>query len=386
MGPLSKSVLFSAFGSREHSLFRYILSRLFLVIPTLLGILVVNFFVIQMTPGGPVDQFIAEMEGSGSVYMERVGSVQSDVGSDSGLASEAGDKGPGLVNGVTPEVLEAVRKLYGFDKPVDERFVDMLVSYITFDFGESFFKADTVSGLLINALPVSMTLGIWSTLLIYFISIPMGMARAIHRNSTFDVVSGTIVVTASAIPGFLFAVLLIVLFAGGSYWQIFPLRGLHSPGWEEMDLMGQIFDYLSHVFLPVISLSIGGFAGLTLLTRNSFIDELGKQYVDLARAKGLTDKAVLWKHIFRNAMLIVISGLPGTFVSMFFAGSLLIETIFSLNGLGLLSFEATMQRDFPVMFATLWIFTLIGLITGIIGDLTMHWVDPRIDFTSRSKV
>ncbi len=385
MGPLSKSVLFSAFGSREHSLFRYILSRLFLVIPTLLGILVVNFFVIQMTPGGPVDQFIAEMEGSGSVYMERVGSVQSDVGSDSGLASEAGDKGPGLVNGVTPEVLEAVRKLYGFDKPVDERFVDMLVSYITFDFGESFFKADTVSGLLINALPVSMTLGIWSTLLIYFISIPMGMARAIHRNSTFDVVSGTIVVTASAIPGFLFAVLLIVLFAGGSYWQIFPLRGLHSPGWEEMDLMGQIFDYLSHVFLPVISLSIGGFAGLTLLTRNSFIDELGKQYVDLARAKGLTDKAVLWKHIFRNAMLIVISGLPGTFVSMFFAGSLLIETIFSLNGLGLLSFEATMQRDFPVMFATLWIFTLIGLITGIIGDLTMHWVDPRIDFTSRSK-
>ncbi len=366
-------------------MFRYILSRLFLVIPTLLGILAVNFFVIQMTPGGPVDQFIAEMEGSGSVYMERVGSVQSDVGSDSGLASEAADKGPGLVNGVTPEVLEAVRKLYGFDKPVGERFVDMLVNYVTFDFGESFFKADTVSGLLINALPVSMTLGIWSTLLIYFISIPMGMARAMRRNSTFDVVSGTIVVTASAIPGFLFAVLLIVLFAGGSYWQIFPLRGLHSPGWEEMALMDQIFDYLSHVFLPVISLSIGGFAGLTLLTRNSFIDELGKQYVDLARAKGLTDKAVLWKHVFRNAMLIVISGLPGTFVSMFFAGSLLIETIFSLNGLGLLGFEATMQRDFPVMFATLWIFTLIGLVTGIIGDLTMHWVDPRIDFTSRSK-
>lgn len=364
----------------------YIIRRLLLVIPTLLGILAVNFFVIQMTPGGPVEQFVAQLEGSGSAFMERVGSEQGDAG----LAqiSQEPDSGTsqGLVRGVAPEIVEAVRKLYGFDKPVGERFLDMLVNYMKFDFGESFFKADRVSDLIVATLPVSMTLGIWSTLVIYLISIPVGIARALRRDSTFDTVAGFIAAAASAIPGFLFAVLLIVLFAGGSYWQLFPLRGLHSADWQSLSLTGQILDYLHHICLPVISMSIGGFAGLTMLTRNSFLDELTKQYVDLARAKGLTRPAVLFRHVFRNAMLIVIAGLPGTFVRMFFAGSLLIETVFSLNGMGLLGFEAAMQRDYPVMFATLWIFTLIGLLTSIVGDISMTLVDPRIDFDGRRRV
>ncbi|MDO5531791.1 microcin C ABC transporter permease YejB [Sutterella sp.] len=361
---------------------QYLLKRLGLVIPTLLGIFTLNFFVIQMTPGGPVEQFIASLEGTGSVWMERVGTAQGDPGAMSAAAEPASQ---GLLRGTPPEIVAAVERLYGFDRPVGERYLDMLGDYLTFDFGESFFKADPVISLIREALPVSMTLGIWSTLLIYMVSVPLGIARAVRRNSAFDVWTGTAVVVASAIPGFLFAVLLIVLFAGGSYLQIFPLRGLHSPGFEEMSFAGQTLDYLHHICLPVISLSIGGFAGLTLLTRNSFLDELGKQYVELARAKGVSERTVLLGHVFRNAMLIVISGLPGTFVRMFFAGSLLIETIFSLNGLGLLGFEATMQRDYPVMFATLWIFTLIGLVANIAGDIVMHFVDPRIDFTARGR-
>ncbi len=235
-------------------------------------------------------------------------------------------------------------------------------------------------------MPVSMSIGIWSTLIIYFVSIPLGIARAMKSGSTFDISTGFTVIILSAIPGFLFAVLLIVLFAGGSYFQIFPLRGLHSLGYENLPFWQQVLDYFHHMALPLISLTIGGFAGLTLLTRNSFLDELGKQYVETAKSKGLTEKAVLYKHVFRNAMLIIISGFPSTFVSMFFAGSLLIETIFSLNGLGLLGFEAAMQRDYPVMFSTLYIFTLIGLITSLLGDLLMMKVDPRIDFASRRKV
>lgn len=365
---------------------RYTLRRLLLMIPTLLGILTINFFLIQMAPGGPVEQYLAALDGSGSAYMERVGTAAFDGAGGSADTGPMNSTGAQTAfQGVSPEVVKAVEKLYGFDKPIGERYLTTLKNFLTFDFGESFFKADSVANLIKNALPVSISLGLWSTLLIYGISIPLGVARALRRDSTFDSVTGFLVVAASAVPSFLFAVLLVVLFAGGSYFQWFPLRGLHSIGFESMTLFEQILDYAHHMVLPVISLTIGGFAGLTLLTRHSFLDELGKQYVELARAKGLSEGRVLYRHVFRNAMLIVIAGLPGAFVSMFFAGSLLIETIFSLNGIGLLGFEATMQRDYSVMFATLYIFTLIGLVTSLLGDLTMMLVDPRIDFTSRGR-
>ncbi len=353
-----------------------------LIIPTLLGILTINFFVIQIAPGGPVEQFIANLEGNGTSFMERVGSSSGDFVSST--QEDTGNYAGG--RGLSDATLNAVKKMYGFDKPIIERYFEMLWNYLCFDFGNSLFKASSVVDLLINALPVSISLGLWSTLIIYFVSIPLGIARAIRRGSFFDVSSGLCVVICSSIPGFLFAVLLVIFFAGGSYWQIFPLRGLHSLDYEQLSFMEQVIDYFHHLVLPLISLSIGGFAGLSLITKNSFLDELTKQYVDTAKAKGLTEKAVLYKHVFRNAMLIVISGLPGTFVRMFFAGSLLIETIFSINGLGLLGFEAAMQRDYPVMFSTLYIFTLIGLLTSIIGDITMMKVDPRIDFTARGKV
>lgn len=360
----------------------YTLRRLLLIIPTLLGILTINFFVIQIAPGGPVEQFIANLEGNGTSFMERVGSSTGDFvpSNQEDIGNYAGGRG------LSEVTLNAVKKMYGFDKPILERYVEMLWNYVCFDFGNSLFKASSVIDLLVAALPVSISLGLWSTLIIYFVSIPLGIARAIRRGSFFDVSSGLCVVICSSIPGFLFAVLLVIFFAGGSYWQIFPLRGLHSLDYEKLSFVEQVFDYFHHLVLPLISLSIGGFAGLSLITKNSFLDELTKQYVDTAKAKGLTEKAVLYKHVFRNAMLIVISGLPGTFVRMFFAGSLLIETIFSINGLGLLGFEAAMQRDYPVMFSTLYIFTLIGLVTSILGDITMMKVDPRIDFTARGKV
>ncbi len=367
-------------------MFYYVLKRLLFVIPTLLGIITINFFVVQLAPGGPVEQYIANMEGGGDAFMERIGSSQGDFSSSN--STLAGDKGAEnkARRGLSPEILEEINILYGFDKPIHERYFDMLKSYIKFDFGESLFKASSVMQLIKQSMPVSITLGLWSSLIIYCISIPLGIKRAISAGSRFDITSGLIVVIASAIPAFLFAVLLIVLFAGGTYWQIFPLRGLHSIGYEEFSFFKQVLDYFHHIALPLIAMTIGGFAGLTMLTRNSFLDELGKQYVETAKSKGLSEKAVLYKHVFRNAMLIVISGLPATFVRMFFAGSLLIETVFSLNGLGLLGFEAAMQRDYPVMFSTLYMFTLIGLITTLIGDLTMMKVDPRIDFSSRGKV
>ena len=356
----------------------YALRRLGLIIPTLLGILTINFFLIQLAPGGPVEQFMARLDGEGTSYMERVGGAEGGAVSVSGEESlYAGSQG------VSPEMLEAVKELYGFDRPVLERYVAMLSDFLRFDFGTSLFKADSVVELVKQSLPVSITLGLWSTLIIYAVSIPLGIARAVRRGSAFDTTSGMIVVTASAIPGFLFAVLLVVLFAGGSYLKLFPLRGLHSLGYELMPFWEQVCDYLHHITLPVVAMTIGGFAGLTLLTRNSFLDELSKQYVETARSKGLTERRVLYGHVFRNAMLIVISGLPSTFIRMFFAGSLLIETIFSLNGLGLLGFEAAMQRDYPVMFATLYVFTLIGLVCSVIGDLLMMVVDPRIDFAGR---
>ncbi|MBQ9104737.1 MAG: microcin C ABC transporter permease YejB, partial [Mailhella sp.] len=330
----------------------YALRRLLLIIPTLLGILTINFFVVQLAPGGPVEQFIARMEGGGEAFMERVGSAGADVGAVADAGSAAG-AAASSTSGLSPETLQAVRELYGFDKPIFERYIDMLTDFLCFDFGESLFRAGSVIDLIVEALPVSISLGVWSTLIIYAVSIPLGVARAMRRDSAFDTTSGLFVVITSAIPGFLFAVLLVVLFAGGSYFKIFPLRGLHSQGWELMTFWQQTLDYLHHMVLPILSMTIGGFAGLTLLTRNSFLDEMGKAYVETARAKGLTERAVLYGHVFRNAMLIIISGLPSAFVRMFFAGSLLIETVFSLNGLGLLGFEAAMQRDYPVMFATL---------------------------------
>ncbi len=357
----------------------YILRRILLILPTLLGIIAINFFLIQMAPGGPVEQFIANFENTGNAFMERVGTGSEDLGQVS--ENEFDKKNYGL----TPEILKEIETMYGFDKPLYQRFWEMLKGFLVFDFGESFFKADSVVDLIKKTLPVSITIGLWSTLIIYLVSVPLGIKRALNRGSKFDVYSGITVVVASTIPAFLFAILLVIFFAGGSYFQWFPLRGLHSIGYEEMNLFEQTLDYIHHMTLPVIAMTITGFAGLTLLTRNSFLDELSKQYVETAKAKGLSTKKVLYKHVFRNAMLIVISGFPSAFIGIFFAGSLLIETIFSLQGLGLLGFEATMQRDYPVMFSTLYVFTLIGLVTSLLSDIVMMLVDPRIDFKNRKK-
>lgn len=360
---------------------QYILRRLALVIPTLLGIMALNFFIIQTAPGGPVDQFIAKLSGESDAVMERIGGSSGD-GVSTVHDDPAADAGRS-VRGVSPEIVREVEKMYGFDRPVHERFVKMLGEYIRFDFGDSFFKGRSVTGLLADSLPVSMSLGIWSTLIIYLVSIPLGIRKAVTHGSKFDAATGIAVVVGNAVPMFLFAILLVVLFAGGSYFKWFPLRGLVSPGFEDMTLWQQIRDYISHLILPITAMVIGGFATLTMLTKNSFLDEIGKLYVVAARAKGLTEGRVLYGHIFRNAMLIVISGFPAAFIHMFFTGSLLIEVIFSLNGIGLLGFEAAMQRDYPVMFATLYIFTLIGLLTKLISDLTYMFIDPRIDFDGR---
>ena len=363
----------------------YIARRVLLIVPTLLVILTLNFFLVQTAPGGPVEQFIAKLEGTEDQFMERVGGSGADITiseREGGAASESYTGSRGL----SPELIQAIREMYGFDKPIVERYFTMVRDFVSLDFGNSLFKAESVVSLLRNALPVSITLGLWSTLTIYLVSIPLGIARAVRRGSRFDVGAGVTVVVASTIPGFLFAVLLIVLFSGGSYFKLFPLRGLVSLGAENWPFWRQVLDYFHHITLPLLSMTIGGFAGLTLLTRNSFLEELGKQYVETARAKGLGERAVLYGHVFRNAMLIIISGMPATFVRMFFASSLLIETIFSLNGLGLLGFEAAMQRDYPVMFATLYIFTLIGMITSLLGDLTLRAVDPRIDFAGRRRI
>ncbi len=357
----------------------YLLRRFGLLIPTLLGIMALNFFIIQTAPGGPVDQFIARLSGEGDMAMERLSGQGSEVGSP----PEAGENALPNSRGVSPELLLEIQKLYGFDRPILERFTSMLHDYVTFNFGNSFFKGRSVVGLIRDSLPVSMSLGIWSTLVIYLVSIPLGIRKAVKHGTRFDAATGVAVVVANAVPVFLFAILLIVFFAGGSYFKWFPLRGLVSPGFEALSMTNKIADYFRHLCLPITAMVIGGFATLTMLTKNSFLDEIGKLYVAAARAKGLTEKKILYGHIFRNAMLIVISGFPAAFISMFFTGSLLVEVIFSLNGMGLLGFEAAMQRDYPVMFATLYIFTLMGLITKIISDLTYTFVDPRIDFESR---
>ncbi len=358
----------------------YILRRLLLVIPTLLGIMIVNFTLTQFVPGGPIEQVIANLEGRGDVFASIAGgSGDSDI-SQEALANESRYVG---ARGLPPEFIAQLEKEFGFDKPPLERFLNMMWNYVRFDFGESWFRSVSVVDLVLEKMPVSITLGLWSTLIAYLISIPLGIRKAVKDGSKFDTwTSGTIIV-AYAIPGFLFAILLIVLFAGGSYWRIFPLRGLTSSNWEELSTIGKVLDYFWHITLPVLALTISSFATLTLLTKNSFLDEIKKQYVMTAKAKGLAESRILYGHIFRNAMLIVISGFPALFIGVFFGGSLIIETLFSLDGLGRLGFEAALARDYPVIFGTLFAFSLMGLVVGIITDITYVLVDPRIDFESR---
>lgn len=364
-------------------MFVYILRRLALIIPTLLGILTLNFFIIQAAPGGPVEQMIARLQGLDVAAAARVSGPGGDAAGGSQAAQASSKSAYRGAQGLDPDVVARIERMYGFDKPIWERYVQMLVSYATFDLGESFFRSKGVLELIGEKIPVSLSLGLWSTLIIYALSIPLGIMKAVRHGSRFDVWTSTVMIVGNAIPVFLFAILLVVLFAGGSYLDWFPLRGLTSPGWSEFSLWHKVTDYFWHLALPVTAMVIGGFATLTMLTKNSFLDEIGKQYVVTARAKGVTERGILYGHVFRNAMLLVIAGFPAAFISMFFTGSLLIEVIFSLDGLGLLGFEATISRDYPVMFGSLYIFTLIGLLTKIISDLTYVLVDPRIDFEGR---
>ena len=367
-------------------MYPYILRRLLLIIPTLLGIMVVNFMVIQFVPGGPVEQMIAQLTGDNVEATARFGGGSTQETRDTSqfveLGSSANSRYRGA-QGLPPDLILEIEEQFGLDKPAHERFLIMIGNYVRFDFGDSYFQDRSVAQLLIDKLPVSISLGLWTTLLVYLISIPLGIAKAVRDGSRFDVWTSGLVIFGNAIPGFLFAILLIILFAGGRYLDWFPLRGLVSSGWDTMNWFQQIVDYFWHLALPILSMVIGGFAGLTMLTKNSFIEEINKQYVITARAKGLTEQRTLYGHIFRNAMLIVIAGFPSAFIGIFFTGSLLTEVIFSLDGIGLLGFEAALTRDYPVMFGTLFLFTLLGLLMGIISDIMYHLVDPRIDFDSR---
>jgi len=360
----------------------YIIRRLLLIVPTLLGIMVINFIVIQLAPGGPVEQAIAQITGEGASITERI----TRTGSGEQVAATAAQESSGRyrgAQGLDPDFIKELETRFGFDKPIHERFLQMIGNYIVFDFGESFFRDRDVVDLVLDKMPVSISLGVWTTLLVYLICIPLGIAKAVRDGSRFDVWTSGIVIVGNAIPGFLFAVLLLVVFAGGTYLDWFPLRGLVSEDWQQMSWPDRILDYLWHMVLPVTAMVIGGFATLTMLTKNSFLDQIHQQYVLTARSKGLTERQVLYGHVFRNAMLIVIAGFPGAFVSILFTGSVLIEIIFSLDGLGLLGFEATFARDYPVMFGTLYFFSLLGLLMNLIGDLMYTVVDPRIDFETR---
>ena len=360
----------------------YIIRRLLLVIPTLIGIMTVNFVIIQIAPGGPVEQMIAKLQGEAVSATERLSGGGEDVKGQKKAVSEKTSKYRGA-QGLAPELVEEIEQMYGFDKPVHVRFFNMMLDYATFDFGDSFFRDQKVVDLVLEKMPVSISLGIWSTLAIYLVSIPLGIRKALKHGSRFDVWSSTFVILGNAIPTFLFAILLIILFAGGSYLSWFPLRGLVSDNISTLPWWQQILDYFWHLVLPITAILIGSFASLTMLTKNSFLDEINRQYVITARAKGIAERRVLYGHVFRNAMLIIIAGFPAAFIGMFFTGSLLIEIIFSLDGLGLLGFESTIQRDYPVMFGTLFIFTLLGLIVGIISDIMYTVIDPRIDFETR---
>lgn len=365
----------------------YIIRRLLLIIPTLLGILLLNFLIVQAAPGGPVERLVAQLTSvDANNATSRIGGTSSDFGASASVLSQSGASTNQYrgARGIDPELLDDITKMYGFDKPMHERFWKLLTDYARLDFGHSFYRDEPVIDLILDKLPVSISLGLWTTLLVYFISIPLGIRKAVRDGSRFDLWTSTLVVIGQAIPGFLFAILLIILFAGGSYWQWFPLRGLLSDNWQSLSTFDLILDYFWHMTLPVLAMVIGGFASLTLLTKNSFLDEIGKLYVLTARAKGLSERRVLYGHVFRNAMLIVIAGLPSALLSVLFTSALLIEVIFSLDGLGLLGFEAAINRDYPVMFGTLFIFTFIGLIFKLLGDITYMLVDPRIDFERRS--
>ena len=358
----------------------YILRRLLLIIPTLWAIITLNFFIVQIAPGGPVEQAMAQAIGIHNQVSDRISSAnQQDVA----LLSEPAQSQYQGARGLSPQVVAQIKARFGFDQPLHVRYVQMLKQYLLFDFGDSLFKNGSVIELIVERLPVSISLGLWTTLIVYWVSIPLGIHKARRHGSRFDRATSTLLSLTYAIPGFLFAIVLVILFAGGSYLSWFPLRGLVSEHWSTLPWYQQILDYLWHMTLPILASVIGGFASLTLLTKNSFLDEMTKQYVLTARAKGLSERAVLYGHVFRNAMLIIIAGFPAAFIAIFFSSSLLIEIIFSLEGLGLLGFEAVTQRDFPLIFATLYIFTLIGLLLSLLSDLTYTWVDPRIDFESR---
>jgi microcin C transport system permease protein len=364
----------------------YIFRRILLMVPTLLGIMLISFAIVQFAPGGPVERIIAQLQGQDSAATSRISGGGSDFsGGAQGQAGNAGgDSGRYRgAQGLDPQFIRQLEKQFGFDRPAHERFLKMLWDYARFDFGKSYFRDVSVLQLIKEKLPVSITLGLWMTLLSYAISIPLGIKKAVRDGTSFDVWTSAVVIVGYSIPGFLFAILLIVLFAGGSFWQIFPLRGLTSDNWTQLSLVGKAVDYLWHIALPITAMALGAFATSTLLTKNSFLDEIRKQYVLTARMKGLSERQVLYGHVFRNAMLIVIAGFPGAFIGAFFGGALLIETIFSLDGLGLLSFESIVNRDYPVVFASLYIFSLLGLVVNLISDLTYTWIDPRIDFETR---
>jgi microcin C transport system permease protein len=364
----------------------YILRRLLLIIPTLFGIMVVNFVVIQAAPGGPVEQLIAQISGTAVEATARVSGSTGEVSQPSGGGRSGGETTTSRyrgARGLDPEFIKDLERMYGFDKPAYVRFFQMVRNYLTFDFGTSYFRDTSVVDLVIQKLPVSISIGLWTTLLTYLISIPLGIRKAVRDGSKFDIWTSGVIIVGYAIPGFLFAILLIVLFAGGSYLDWFPLRGLVSDNWAQMSWPARIVDYFWHLVLPITALTIGAFAGLSMLTKNSFLEEINKQYVMTARSKGLTERQVLYRHVFRNSMLIIIAGFPSAFVGILFTGALLIEVIFSLDGLGLLGFEAAINRDYPVMFASLYVFTLLGLLMKLISDLTYVLIDPRIDFESR---
>jgi microcin C transport system permease protein len=369
----------------------YIIRRVLLIIPTLFGIMLLNFAFIQFAPGGPVEQVLAQIQGRAVSATQRLSSAGGETMASQGQSpgqSQGGGSGNQLshyrgARGLDPALIKDLEKRFGFDKPAPERFLLMMKQFVMFDFGNSFFQDRRVVDLVLDKLPVSISLGLWATLLTYLVCIPLGISKAVRDGSRFDLWTTTVIVVGNAIPSFLFAILLIVLFAGGSYFQWFPLRGLVSENWATLSWPARIGDYFWHMSLPLVALVVGGFASLTMLTKNSFLDQINQQYVVTARAKGLSERRVLYGHVFRNAMLIVISGFPGALIGILFTGALLIEIIFSLDGLGLLGYESVINRDYPIVFGTLYFFSLLGLVLNLIGDLTYMLVDPRIDFESR---
>ena len=365
----------------------YIIRRILLIVPTLLGIMVINFFLIQMAPGGPVHQMIAQLEGTAidvtqrftAAGNEEVGIADMDEQAQAQAGNDVVSKYRGA-RGIPPELIREIEAQFGFDKPIHVRFFITMGNLIRFDLGDSYFRDKNVMELVVEKLPVSLSLGVWTTLLVYFVSIPLGIAKAVRDGTKFDAWTSAVILVGFSVPGYLFAIMLIIVFSGGSYFDLFPLRGLVSSNWDELSWGMKILDYAWHMTLPVVAMMIGGFAGLTMLTKNSFIEEINKQFVVTARAKGLTERRVLYGHVFRNAMLIVIAGFPAAFLSIFFTGVLMIEIIFSLDGLGRMGYEATLTRDYPLIFGSLYVFTLLGLLMGIIRDLTYAAIDPRIHF------